>query len=149
MGCDEYLMPCTSNVRFIFLDSSGDIWRQIVVWFRVSNLVFASSDRLHYFMWALRAIPGLPGMFDRVIQAIVIEGAVDISLSPYAYWFGLWVHALLLEKLIVVYLKHEHVLLFISEFMESLRVEGRIKAVRRRHQHSYEPFHLLLRSRGI
>jgi len=99
-------------------------------------------------MWALRTIPRLPGMFDRVIQAIVIKGAMDISLSPFGYWFGLWVHTLLLQTLIVVCLKRWHALFFISEFMESLRVEGRIKAVRRRYQHSYELFHLLLRSRG-
>jgi len=88
-------------------------------------------------------------MFDRVIQAIVIKGAMDISLSPFGYWFGLWFHTLLLQTLIVVYLKHWHAVLFISEFMESLRVEGRMKAVCRRHQHSYELFHLLLRSRRI
>jgi hypothetical protein len=80
-------------------------------------------------MWTLRTIPGLSGAFDRLIQAIVVKGTADISLSPLGDRVGSRLHTLLLQRFIVVYMKRWHTAPLISEFRETWRIEGSIKPV--------------------
>ena len=62
-----------------------------------------------------------------MIQAIVVQGTADISLSPLGDRVGSWLHTLLLQRFIVVYIKRWHTVPFISEFRKAWRIEGSIK----------------------
>ena len=64
-----------------------------------------------------------------MIQAIVVQGTADISLSPLGDRVGSWLHTLLLQRFIVVYMKRWRTVPLISEFREAWRIEGSIKPV--------------------
>lgn len=126
----SFLTACGSMlflVKCIFPDPLCHIWWQVIAWVCVIKLVFALGDWLLYqSMWALRAIPGLPGSSDRVIEAIVIEGTTSISLSPFGYRVDFLIHALLLWRPIAFYLNHWH-MFFFSEFIEAFGIKAPIK----------------------